>query len=725
MAWPVAAGAEGIATQNSLLVRGGQIVRFFAEKQTHSLRLFAAFWLAIWITTAQAEEPAQAVPKPVFPPPPRLAISAAEWATAKAGSKFEAQQLAATRAAEPLLKSPVVLPTDFGSWIFYYACEKDGATLRPLSATEHECPRCQAKYNDERTVAAYRCQLHHNLEHAALKLGWAYAYTQDARYAAAARRILLHLADAYPKYPLRQDRWGRQGVLALLGGRRYVQSLDEAVGVIRLAKAYDLTRQSDVWSASDHKHVQEDFFRATAQTLLLFNQGINNHQTWYNAGLMAIASVLADAELVQRVLTMRGGYFDQLDRSLGDDGIWYEGAMAYQNYALQAMVEIVDAGRRLGLQLDTHPRFRALLTSSLDAAYPNGQFPAINDSDPGSIRSFQWSYRWAWDRFHEERFAQAAAWGRPQLLAELMGPEAKVRSPLPEDSLNLADNGLAILRAGTGPDQTCVFFDYGEHGAGHGHFDKLNITLFANGREWLLDTGRIGYTHQEYKTWVKHTVAHNTVVVDQADQRGTRGTLNWIQQHDQWTACQGECKTAYTGILLRRQLLLSPRMLLDVFTVESTLRDVQLDWLAHAAADTVQPVEALESSAAALSADPQHGYQHLKDIRQWTVPGPTQWDYLAGKQRLRIWLPAADQEVFTCLGVGSNVAQQTPTLVRRKNGTRSATFVTVYDLGGSGDFVQDVQSEKNPKQAWRIRTADGLWRVRFAEQGAEVNVDSN
>ena len=73
---------------------------------------------------------------------------------------------------------------------------------------------------------------------AAKQLAWAYAYSDDERFAGEVRRILLKLASDYPNYPLRRDRWGRVGVLAPLGGRRYSQSLDEAVGVIDLARNF-------------------------------------------------------------------------------------------------------------------------------------------------------------------------------------------------------------------------------------------------------------------------------------------------------------------------------------------------------------------------------------------------------------------------------------------------------------------------------------------------------
>ncbi|QDU96657.1 heparinase II/III domain-containing protein [Lignipirellula cremea] len=656
--------------------------------------------------------------EPVFPPHPRLATSAEEWRADQAADDFAARRDASVKAAASLLAQPLPLPEGFGSWVFYYACPDDGADLRMLSLTEHECPRCKKKYGDPRTNAAYRCLMHHQLEHGALKLAWAYAYSGDDRYAVEVRRILLHLADEYATYPARQDRWGRTGWFAPLGGRRYVQSLDEAVGVIRLAKAYDLTCNAKAWSADDREKVERDFFRATAKTLLAFNQGINNHQTWYNAGLMAIASVLADAEMVEQVLTMRGGFRDQLQRSLGDDGLWYEGAMAYQNYALQAMVEIVDAGRRMGLPLQDEPRFKALLLSSLKVAYPNGQYPAINDSDPLHFRSFNWSYEWAFRTYGDPAFAQAAAWGNPAKLKALLGPQAEPEWPLETASIDLANVGLAVLRAGKGAEQTCVFFDYGRHGEGHGHYDKLNITLFANGREWLLDPGRIGYSFKEYKSWVKHTVAHNTVVIDESNQWATTGKLRWLQTGDDWSACSGECDTAWLGVHLQRSLWLSPQLLIEVFEVQAG-RDLQMDWLAHAVTEPVASVQE-RTSAAVDRVGKGPGYKHLTETLQWDVQGDSQWDFPAGKQRLRIWLPAAaEEEVYTGIGVGSRADQKAPFLLRRRQG-KTARFVTVYDLGGDGKGVTRVQATNGKEPTIRVVGSQGTRSVVFTADGVRV-----
>lgn len=676
------------------------------------------------------------LPEPTFPPSPRLAVTRDELAARRSSADFAKLRAAAVAAAARRLDPPVALPDGPGSWIFYYACPDDGTSLRMITLDEHECPTCKQRYRDERTIAAYRCAMHYELERAAEELGWAYAYTDDERYAAGVKRILLHLAAAYEHYPARLDRWGRRGLLAPLGGRRYVQSLDEAVGAVRLAKSYDLTRGAACWSDEERRAVEEKLFRATADTLLVFNQGINNHQTWYNAGLMVIASVLGDEALVRRTLTMRGGFFDQLQRSLGDDGLWYEGTMAYQNYALQAMVEIVEAGRRLGLPLSDEPRFKKLLASSLEVAYPDGSYPAINDSDPGSMRSFQWSYRWAWDVYREPRFAQAAAWGKPELLHELLGPDAQPRSPLTTRSLDLSDAGLTILRVGQPPDQTCVFFDYGQHGGGHGHFDKLNITLFAAGREWLFDTGRISYSHKEYKTWVKHTVAHNTVVLAGKSQNATTGQLIWFQTGQGYAACAGESRGAYPGAVLRRYLLLGDKLLIDVFDVEAA-KPTTIDWLAHAVCQPVAPAASLDernpSQPVALEGESlgsDEGYQHLTEVRRWAVAGTTRWDFAAGPdakaKRLRVWVPAAEGETFyTAIGIGSNTSQKAPCLVRRRTAQR-VRFITVYDLSGTGDHVtavapQEGETQVGPTPSLTVTTAAGPWHVEFDEQGVRVS----
>ncbi len=675
--------------------------------------------LALALRTVAAE------PVPIFAPPPRLATTPAELADLRAAPDFPATRAATLKTADALLAKPVELPHGHGGWIFYYACPADGANLHPNSATEHQCPRCKKLYTDDRVVTAHRGNLHHAAERAAETLGWAFLHSGDDRYAAAVHRILLHLARQYPSHPTRLDRWGMRGFLARWGGRRYVQSLDEAVGIIRLAKGYDLTRLASIWTASDRELVERDLFGLTAETLLAFNQDTINHQTWYNAGLLAIASVRADAALVQKVLTMRGGYYDQLQRSLGDDGLWHEGTMAYHNYALQALLELVDAGRRLQLPLHQAPRLQAMLRAPLSAAYPNGTFPAINDSDPGDIRQFAPAWEWAWKTYRDPLYAQAAAWQNPAKLTALLGPSVAPTSPLPTQSQNLPATGLAILRAGSGTNATAVFFDYGPHGGGHGHPDKLSLTLYANQREWLLDPGRLTYSVPEHKSWAKTTVAHNTVAIDTESQQPATGKLLFFQATDRFSAAAAECDTAYTGVLLRRSLLLTTQFLADSFEVDSS-RTRPIDWLAHVAGGTLQPADPLPPGQT-LAPGTDNGYQHLTEPRHWKTTGPTRWDFLANPRqpaapRLRLWLADANpNDLFTATGIGYHLGQKAPCLLLRRH-AKTTRFVVVYDLSGRADALQSVTLPLNENASLSIRTRDTQWQITFTPTAAQVTI---
>ena len=693
---------------------------------SHALRIVAVIALL-----AQRRNDAADTLVPEFLPPPRLAASAAELVAIRSGADFSKLKDAACKAADPLVEKPVALPDGFGSWVFYYACADDGTPLIMITPADHECPKCHKHYSDERTLAAYRGILHSQAEAAALQLAWAFAYSGDEKYALGVKRILLKFADDYPSYPGRIDRWGHRGMFAPLGGRRRVQSLEEAEGIIPLAKAYDLTRASSAWSEVERLQVENDFFRLTAATLLAYPMALENRQAWYNAALMSIASVLSDATLVDKALNGTSGFLAHLQRGVGDDGMWWEGTMAYQSYVMRPMIETIETARRMNIQLHENPRFKLFLSSPLRATYPDGSFPCVNDSDPANYHMFDASFEWAWRTYKEPRFAQALAWNNPTKLAALLGPDAKPACPLEEKTSDLSSIGLLFLRVGQGRDSVCAVQHYGTPGgdaSGHGHFDKLNLMLYANGREWLADIGRIGYTHKEYKTWAKRTIAHNTVTLNQADQFVNTGKLLWVKSGHtaagEYAACAAESSGSYSDTLLRRYLFLTPSMLVDVVEVK-TEREATIDLAAHAITDSVVPgEELLPQKIASLGND--YGYQHLKNILEWTPKGTSSWIFSGGADpgkngaRLRVFFAGApDEQIFSATGIGYRPDQDAPCLIRRRLG-KSARFVSVYDLSGQGTFVQRIEAPDGELTRVRIVARDHVHSLMFNTGGAQL-----
>jgi hypothetical protein len=84
----------------------------------------------------------------------------------------------------------------------------------------------------------------------------------------------------------------------------------------------------------------------------------------------------------------------------------------------------------------------------------------------------------------------------------------------------LEESGYGIFRSGWESDDFYFAVKFGEHGGGHGHYDKGSIYVHAFGRPWLIDPG---YGQKE-------TYKHNTVLIDGNDQEPATGKLlDWYE----------------------------------------------------------------------------------------------------------------------------------------------------------------------------------------------------
>ena len=101
-------------------------------------------------------------------------------------------------------------------------------------------------------------------------------------------------------------------------------------------------------------------------------------------------------------------------------------------------------------------------------------------------------------------------------------------------SENKAGFGLAVLRDGAlyNPQSAAlkrdtrrdVWMYYGRNNTSHAHYDKLSLGIDAYGFNFMPDLGypaATGTDPNRYQ-WVKATISHNTVVVNEKDQRGTK-----------------------------------------------------------------------------------------------------------------------------------------------------------------------------------------------------------
>jgi hypothetical protein len=77
--------------------------------------------------------------------------------------------------------------------------------------------------------------------------------------------------------------------------------------------------------------------------------------------------------------------------------------------------------------------------------------------------------------------------------------------------------GQLISRSDFGDDAQYSFFDIGPWGSGHQHNDKLHLSVFAFGRDLLVDGGRFAYRGEvanKFRKYATGSASHNLILVD-------------------------------------------------------------------------------------------------------------------------------------------------------------------------------------------------------------------
>jgi len=114
-----------------------------------------------------------------------------------------------------------------------------------------------------------------------------------------------------------------------------------------------------------------------------------------------------------------------------------------------------------------------------------------------------------------------------------------------EMQMTFSDAGYTIQRTGWEPHDSQLIFDSGGLGistGGHAHADALSLSLFAGGRELLVDPGTFVYNGApEWRGYFRSTRAHNSVTIDERDQAEAGGTFRWATRWSAKSGFQAEC----------------------------------------------------------------------------------------------------------------------------------------------------------------------------------------
>jgi hypothetical protein len=501
----------------------------------------------------------------------------------------------------PLPDAKALLSRDGG------ICPEDGAALTfdPWSPAEHRCPRCGKVVTGERHDRNWARFQHLWLVERAAHLATLAALGQDVAAARRAAEILRAYAARYWRYPNRDNVLGPSRLFfSTYLESIWIQHYLSAAVLLRAAGALDDDTVRGVTQVADE-----------AATLIGdFDEGFSNRQTWNNAALASVAVWFEDEELARRAIEGPTGLLEHLLRGFGRDGMWYEGEN-YHLFALRALLTGAFWARHAGVDVFAEPQLAARVRSALLApaltALPDFTYPARKDS-PFGVSLAQPAFVELWEvglARLGERGARSGTVGlatwlsavygeatmKPQLsesylhdapLEPLPAPRSPTRTTLswwallfilpalPTDapawspgSLLLDAHGLAVLRAGG----RYVSLECGRYGGGHGHPDRLHLTLHAGGTHWLADPGTGAYTAHDL-FWYRSTLAHNAPRLDRASQAEGDATCDAFDAAD-WAWVRGRY-----GELVRT-VVSGPTYVIDVLELASrTDHTVELPW---------------------------------------------------------------------------------------------------------------------------------------------------
>ncbi|MBC7289272.1 MAG: heparinase II/III family protein, partial [Armatimonadetes bacterium] len=211
------------------------------------------------------------------------------------------------------------------------------------------------------------------------------------------------------------------------------------------------------------------------------------------------------------------------------------------------------------------------------------------------------------------------------------------------------------------PDNYLVV-DFGPHGGGHGHPDKLNIVWWAYRTLMAPDPGSIAYGNPMHGGYYRQTLAHNTVVVDGQSQKPCTGELVFFAAGENVAIGCAKANAAYPPVELTRVVAVSGQRVLDVFVAadakphryELVYRNQgemqsDLEW---------QPLDKEPEGA---------GYSWCEKWQQARADAPftVRWNLGEGKGVVLRHIPQGNETLLTALGHDQPATTLVPFLLER------------------------------------------------------------
>lgn len=367
-------------------------------------------------------------------------------------------------------------------------------------------------------------------------------------------------------------------------GINWYSALEIGIRLIAWGMAFQYVRNSPRFAKIAGRVFVRSLYQQVSflrEHLTLSWAGRNNHIIGEATALAYVGALFDEfsaagewRELGQRIVE------EEVQRQTYGDGVNREQASGYQRFVLDFVLLLIVLARRGALRssvvLETYAE--KMLEYLMFVTTPGGDVPLLGDADDG--RGFVLSASPVRESFREALAIGAVLFQRPDFkfvagdFGEgafwLLGEEGRsafeaIGARQPERTcISFAQGGHYIMRSGWDGQSDYALLRCGEFGlagegfCAHAHCDLLSPVLWIKGTPLLVDSGTYTYDG-EGRDQFRMTVAHNTVMIDGADQAVPAGPFSWQQitaaRCEKWEdgCVVGSLRTP-GGVTFRREL---------------------------------------------------------------------------------------------------------------------------------------------------------------------------
>ncbi|MHA2798664.1 heparinase II/III domain-containing protein [Vibrio harveyi] len=384
--------------------------------------------------------------------------------------------------------------------------------------------------------------------------GRLFLITQEKKYAQFVKDLLAIYAEKYLTFDFHVQKNTNPT------GRLFHQILNEHCWLMFTSLAYSCV--ASVMTEEERTAVVERIFEPMLDMFTVkyahdFDR-IHNHGIWAVAAVGICGLAIGKPEYLEMSVYGQdrddtGGFLAQISQLFAPSGYYMEGPY-YHRYAIRPTCVFAEVVHRHMPEVDIYNYKDKVIGNTVQAmlatAYPNGEFPALNDAsrtmsitDMGvqvavSVYSKHYGLD---DNILGMAKIQNAVWMHPCGLELSQAydkaiADREIGIPFwPSVELNEGPTGnngaqgFIRMQDKTG-DVSQLVMNYGQHGMGHGNFDTLGITFFNRGQEVLREYGFCRWVNvepkfggrylDENKSYARQTIAHNAVTIDEQCQNG-------------------------------------------------------------------------------------------------------------------------------------------------------------------------------------------------------------